>query len=317
MAMDSKIESSQHWAYLREAGTLKGLLFLAWVQKTFGRKAFSVILGPVALYFFLFRPVARRASLDFLRTHYQFYPHAWLRRPGYWAVIKHFYVFGQSVLDKLLAWTIPMSEDEFSLTNRDVIEELMNDDSGQLIIGSHLGNLEYCRGFMTRYKDRPINALVYDKNSANFVEMMQRINPQSRMSIYQVDELDIPLILTLKTRIEAGEWLFIAGDRVPLSGNQNTVAVDFMGRQAELPIGPYMLAKTLQCKVKLMFSHRVKDKVQFTVVPFADQVRLPRKGKDEALVLLAQQFADALVEQCGNAPLQWFNFFPFWVDSPR
>lgn len=232
-------------------------------------------------------------------------------------VIRHFYSFGQTILDKLLAWTASMSQDEFEVTDTAALDELLADQSGQLIIGSHLGNLEYCRGFVQRYMPKTINALVYDKHAENFVGMMQSLNPDSRISVYQVDELDIPLILKLKAKVDAGEWLFIAGDRVPLSGDQRTVPVNFMGRSANLPIGPYMLAKALQSKVKLMFSYRQGNKVKFTVKPFADRVDLPRNNKELALEKLAQQYAHALEEQCRQAPLQWFNFYPYWADSPR
>ena len=309
--------SRTHWSNLREAGTLKGLLFLAWLQKTCGRRVYSIILLPVAMYFCLFRPVARRSSLDFLRTHYQFFPQQWRRPPGCWDVVRHFYAFGQSVLDKLLAWSISMSEEEFDVADAAALDDFINDSAGQLIIGSHYGNLEYCRGFVRRYKRKDISALVYDKNSANFVEMMQRLNPESRISVYQVDELDIPLILKLKARVEAGEWLFIAGDRVPLSGDQRTVGVDFMGRCANFPIGPYMLAKALQCKVKIMFSYRQGAKVKFSVQPFSEQVTISRKDKDDTVRQLAQRYAHALQEQCEFAPMQWFNFYPFWTDSPK
>ena len=306
-----------HWSSLKEAGTLKGLLFLAWLQRTFGRRVYSVVLLPVSLYFCLFRHVARRASLDFLKTHYRSCPTQWRRQPGYWDVVLHFYCFGQAVLDKLLAWNISMSEDEFIIEDEKARDQLFEDNSGKLIIGSHLGNLEYCRGFVHRYKSRKINALVYDKNSAHFVEMMERHNPESRMSVYQVDELDISLILKLKAKVEAGEWLFIAGDRVPLSGDQRTVVVDFLGRPASFPIGPYMLAQALQCKVKLMFSYREKNKVKFAVRDFVEKVTLPRNDRMATIQRLAQHYADALAEQALQAPLQWFNFFPYWQDSER
>lgn len=307
-------QKAEHWSSLREAGTVRGMLFLLWVHKLFGRKIFSVFLVPVTAYFFLFKPVARRASLDFLRTHARAYPAYWQRKPDYRDVLKHFYAFGQSILDKTLAWGVPMQESEFDIANEAELAAFMAKESGQLIIGSHLGNLEYCRGFVQRYKQKTINALVYDQHSANFVNVMQNLYPASRIHIYQVDALDIPLILTLKAKIEAGEWLFIAGDRIPLSGEARTLPVTFLGREAQLPIGPYMLAKALQCNVQLMFSYRKQRKVYFELVPFAERVTLPRKESTAALQAYAQQYAAALEQQCARAPLQWFNFYPYWSD---
>src|SRR5690606_37950831 len=108
-----------------------------------------------------------------------------------------------------------------------------------------------------------------------------------------------------------------AGDRIPLSGEARTVTVDFLQRKAQFPIGPYMLAKVLQCEVQLMFSYRKQEKVYFELVPFAQQVTLPRKDSAAALQAYAQQYASALEQQCAKAPLQWFNFYPYWSESPK
>lgn len=309
---DSAGAKPQHWSRLREAGTYSGLKFLLLVHRLFGRKGFSLVLYGVALYFALFRPVARQASREFLTTHYKMHPSAWTRPPNLLHVVKHFYAFGQSVLDKLLGWVAPISAEEFAIANPEALSALLDDPQGQLIIGSHLGNLEYCRGFMQRYKSKPINVLLYDRHAANFVRMMQSHSPQSRVHVYQVDELDIPTLLKLREKIDAGEWLFIAGDRVPVTGDQRTTVVEFLGRPARLPIGPYMLAKTLQCKVKLMFSYRLKSQVRFEVIAFSDGIDLPRNHREAAVQAYAQCFASELQRQCLDAPFQWFNFFPFW-----
>lgn len=305
-------EPARHWSNLSEAGTARGMLVLLWLHRVCGRGLFNVVLYPVCLYFFLFRPVARRASLEFLQTHARAYPDYWQRTPGYGQVLKHFYAFGQSILDKTLAWGSPMDEREFEVADPAGLAAFMQSGRGQLIIGSHLGNLEYCRGFVQRYKQKTVNALVYDRHSANFVRVMQGLYPASRIHIYQVSDLDVALILQLKSKIDAGEWLFIAGDRVPLSGEARTVMATFLGREAPFPVGPYMLARMLQCEVQLMFSYRRGQKVYFERVPFAQQVTLPRRNPDEELSRYAQQYASALERQCAQAPLQWFNFYPYW-----
>lgn len=305
-------EPARHWSKLSEAGTARGMLVLLWLHRVCGRRLFNVVLYPVCLYFFLFRPVARRASLEFLQTHARAYPDYWQRPPGYGQVLRHFYAFGQSILDKTLAWGSPMDESEFEIADPAGLAAFMQSGRGQLIIGSHLGNLEYCRGFVQRYKQKTINALVYDRHSANFVRIMQGLYPASRIHIYQVSDLDVALILQLKSKIDAGEWLFIAGDRVPLSGEARTVPATFLGREAPFPVGPYMLARMLQCEVQLMFSYRRGQKVYFERVPFAQQITLPRRNAEEQLTRYAQQYATALEQQCAQAPLQWFNFYPYW-----
>ena len=312
---DKTSEQQAHWSQTREAGTMAAMRLVFFIYRLCGRKVFSVIMYPVALYFVLCRKEQREASLQYLTAHYRFKPEIWQSKTGYRHVLLHFKTFAEVILDKMLGWLDEISEKDFVLSSPENIEALHNDDRGQLIIGSHFGNLEFCRGFMHRYRSKVINILVYDKHAGNFVKMMQDENNESRLNVFQVDEFDVTTIMMLKEKIDAGEWVFIAGDRVPLSGLERTVDVQFLGQQAPLPIGPYMLAKALACPVKLMFAYRCEasdNKVLFDVAPLCDKLQINRKTRQQDLQNYAQQFASKLEAHCLNAPYQWFNFYDFW-----
>ena len=311
------VNNSAHWSSFKEAGTLFGLQFLRFIHRVFGRWLVSLMLLPTVAYFMLFRRVSRQSSQAYLQNHFAAYPDFWSKPPGLMDTAKHFYVFAQTVVDKLLSWFVDIDVDQFVIEHPERIDELMNDSRGQLIIGSHMGNLEYCRGFMQRYRSKVINILVHDKHSENYNTLMQQLNPDSRLNVFQVSEFDIATMLKIKDKIDAGEWVFIAGDRSPLSGQERTVPVQFLGKEAQLPIGPYMLAKGLACPVKLMFSYCDYDSkdqaIHFSVIPFSERITLDRKQKEQGLQAYAQQFADELEAQCAKAPLQWFNFYDFWA----
>ena len=308
---------AKHWSSIKEAGTLFGLQFLRLVHRVFGRWLVSLMLLPTVAYFMIFRPNSRRSSQAYLKLNYAAYPENWSRSPRLMDSAKHFYVFAQTVVDKLLSWFVDIDVDQFVIEHPERIEALMDDSRGQLIIGSHMGNLEYCRGFMQRYRSKVINILVHDKHSENYNVLMQQLNPDSRLNVFQVSEFDIATMLKIKDKIDAGEWVFIAGDRSPLSGEERTVEVDFLGRKAQLPVGPYMLAKGLACPVKLMFSYcdyasKNKD-IHFEVMSFAEKITLNRKEREQGLQQYAQSFANELERQCAKAPFQWFNFYDFWA----
>lgn len=319
--MQSDLVKTQrcHWATINEAGTLFGLKFLWGVHKLLGRRAVSVLLLPAVIYFVVCRPLARKASLDFLKTHAQVYPEKWQTKPNLWHTAKHFREFAETVVDKLLAWYIDIDVENFDIKNPEIIDDIMRDDRGQLIIGTHMGNLEYCRGFMQRYHEKKINILIHDKHSANYAKMMHALNPDARLNIFQVQEFDLDVMLQLKQKIDNGEWVFIAGDRVPLTGLERTVTVNFFDRPAPIPIGPYMLAKTLGCPVKLMFAYKdyssKQEKVYFEVVPFSEKIEFSRDNRTEVFHSLAQKFVDELEKHCAKVPFQWFNFYPYWIEK--
>ena len=310
-----------HWASLQEAGTLVGLRFLFLLYRCCGRRVFSLLMYPVACYFVLFRPVPRRASLMFLRRHWHINKTFWRTKPNWLHVVNHFAQFAETILDKSLAWCLPLEESEFVIDNHSIVNNMLSDTRGQLIIGTHFGNLEYSRGFMQHNRIKVINILVYDKHSKNFAALMRRLNENSRLHVFQVDEFDVSTILLLKQKIAQGEWVFIAGDRVPLNGLERTVEVDFLGHKAPLPMGPYLLAKALECPVKLLISYRYpqlgKDKIRLEMIDFAEKIVLSRRHREQEIQAYAQSFIHYLEPHCLQSPYQWFNFYDFWAGAHK
>lgn len=47
----------------------------------------------------------------------------------------------------------------------------------------------------------------------------------------------------------------------------------------------------------------------------ADAVEWTRATRQAEIARWAQRYADRLGAQCRQAPLQWFNFYPFWKND--
>ena len=303
---------SHHWASIGEAGAVTGMRIMVWVHRVLGRKVFNIVLVPVMAYYYLVRREARRSSIDFLRRVRNQDPALVDGGPVSLLSYRHFLAFGQSLLDKYMAWvktpdTIVMDERQ-----EQALFDLVDSGVGCLIIGSHFGNLEYSRGIAHRHPDLVINVLTYDQHAAKFAQLMAESEPESRLNLIQVTDLDVATALDLKGRLDKGEWLMIAGDRVPLGETGRVSRADFFGEPARFPIGPYVLANLLRCPVYLFHCYLVDGEYRLILEKFAERVELPRSDKTEALNGLTQQYATSLQRQVARAPLQWFNFFDFW-----
>ncbi|RML85666.1 hypothetical protein APX70_03415, partial [Pseudomonas syringae pv. maculicola] len=77
--------------------------------------------------------------------------------------------------------------------------------------------------------------------------------------------------MQLSQRLDEGEWLAIAGDRVALHGGRN-VRVDFLGQPATFPQGPWLLAGLLKCPVNLFFCLKGPKGYRVILEPFADAI---------------------------------------------
>lgn len=310
---------SRHWASISEAGALSGLRAMVWIHAHLGRTVFNIVLVPVMAYFIVRRPDARRASRDFLRKVKRQYPDSLKGNANLWLSFRHFLAFGQALLDGIIAWMEPPSEFHMDSYDRKLRASLAQSGEGILMIGSHFGNLAYSRSIARRHENLVVNILLYEQHAGNFAALLGNAVPTSRLNLIQVTDLDIELALRLKEKVENGEWVVIAGDRVPVGTSDNTCAASFLGEPANFPIGPYVLAKLLGCPVYLLHCFHTQGQYHLGLELFEKQIQVSRQNRRRSYDKEVQKFATALERQLIREPLQWFNFYDFWGerDTPQ
>ena len=306
--MATKSPPAVHWAALNEFSFLAGMRLLFWICKVFGRWPFRLILYPVLIWYVLAKSVARHASQAYLK-------HVNRRQPvdtGIFNVIRHFAAFAEMVLDKMLLWSGLFDTGAVHFFGTELIRELIRQKRGAVLICSHFGNLDLCRVLSSRHGTLKLTILVHTKHAQKFNQMLETINPASQMHLLQVTEITPVTAMLLAERVAQGEFVVIAGDRIPVSPNPRVVMANFLGEPAPFPVGPYVLASVLQCPIFMLFSMRKKNSYEIHFSILRDAFHLPRKGRDQALTELATDYAAELERHCLSAPLQWFNFYDFW-----
>jgi predicted LPLAT superfamily acyltransferase len=323
-----------HWADLPEAGMMAGLWFLYGMHRIFGRGLYRVLIWPVSWYFAATRPVARRASIDYLRRVGELAPGA-----GGWtawrAAARHLRVFADALLDKALAWTGGLNLDATRMQIDARFAAAVAAGRGGLIVVAHFGNLEVMRALADRVPGLRLHILVHTRHAERFNRMLERMNPGAADRLLQVTELSAATVAWLAQRVDAGDYIVIAADRVPTHGAR-TMEVPFLGAPAPLPIGPWVLAAALGCPVYWLAcykraharaddsndaddANRVNnandlDRDRHTLICelLRERVTLPRAARAEVLRQAGADFARRLEQACRDAPYAWFNFFPFW-----
>lgn len=309
---------ADHWSTVTEAGAVSGIRFMFAIYRWLGRLPFRICLYPVILYYFLFQTSARRASLEYLR-----HMRAQNRLNSDQAILlqsyRHFMNFGETILDKLAVWQGDISLDSLAFHNHEVFDDLVRQGRGCVMVGSHLGNLEICRALAKRNVNVTVNVLMHTAHATRFNEMLARANEEAHLNVIQVSEISPATAILLQQKIDAGEFLVIAGDRTPVSGQGNTTEVSFLGERCQMPQGPFVLASILRCPVLTIFclrrEHGGKPFFDLYMDQFADRIRLPRRDRENALQETMQRWADLLADYCQKAPLQWFNFYSYWHHS--
>jgi predicted LPLAT superfamily acyltransferase len=305
----------RHWAQINEFSFIAGIHLLFWLGRVFGRWPFRVVLYPVLLWYVIAKPSARAASRDYLRrvASVEVGSGNAARRFG---VVRHFASFAECILDKLLLWCGLFDTSSVELRGLDPILRQISTKRGGLLICCHLGNLELCRVMSTMQTGLKLTVLTHTKHAVKFNQLLAQLNPQSQLNLMQVTELTPATAVLLSEKINQGEFIAIAGDRIPVAPKPRVAFARFFGAMAPFPVGPYILASLFQCPVYLLFSLRTDGGTAIQFELFREEIRLPRKNRNDALAALVDDYAARLEGNCRRAPLQWFNFFDFWRLSP-
>ena len=144
-----------------------------------------------------------------------------------------------------------------------------------------------------------------------FNRILARLNPDAGVQLLQVSEFSPAMAMLLADRVAAGEFVAIAADRVPVTGDRICHA-EFLGATADFPAGPWLIASLLRCPVWGMSCLHDGDGYRARIDLLRDQVRLPRGERQQALDACAATFADWLTACLRQSPYDWFNFYDFW-----
>ncbi|MDB5980292.1 MAG: hypothetical protein JWQ69_1307 [Pseudomonas sp.] len=301
--------SKQHWAAHQERGSFLLMKLMAWGVRLLGRRMLSPVLHGIVLYFFLFGRSARQNVWQY-QQHLAAWSGQTSLRPTRWTVFKQFMAFADSLLDKLDVWNGKLRLEQIEIIDKALLRPQLRSGHGQMLVGAHLGNLEVCRALAELGERVTMNVLVHTKHAERFNRLLGEAGA-TNLRLIQVSELDPAIMLQLSQRLERGEWLAIAGDRVPLQGGRH-VQVDFLGHTAAFPQGPWLLAGLLKCPINLIFCLKNGNGYRLILEPFADAIEWRRSDRQQVIASYTQRYAERLGHYCLEAPQQWFNFYPFW-----
>ncbi len=308
-----RVGGPRHWSGMAERGAYWGLRFLAAAYRLTGRYGCMAALLPIALYFHLTGIEQRRASALFLRRAYKVLGNG--REPGWLDGLKHSLGFARKAVETFAAWVGGSEADAIDAPDKAEISRVAASGRGIILIVSHLGNIELSRATLDPATRSRITLLVHTRHAENYARLLRRFRPEAALNTLQVSEMNPGTIIALKAAVDQGGWVAIAGDRTPVQGVERTSRVRFLGHDAPLPQGPYILAHLLGCPVYLMFCLRENGRYRLYFEHFAERIELPRRGKEAALAELASRYARRLEAYCLRDPFQWYNFFDFWAKA--
>lgn len=305
---------SRHWANQKENTFVLGTHFVYGFFRLFGRLGVQWVLYPVVLFYWLLSRRAREASMDYLLKAYAFDPRSFPHQPTWRTSFRHFIQFANVLIDKIAAANAQFPASQLRHEGAETILPLLQAGKGGIILTAHMGCLELMQLAASWRESMRINILVHTRHAERFNAILKRTDPSQRVRFLQVTELDPATAAMLAERVAQGEFIAIAGDRVAIRSKRNAKA-RFLGHSAAFPLGPHILSGLLHCPVFYMTClHSSPSSTSYIgVIELASTgFALPRNQREQVLETQLGAYVAWLERQVARAPLDWFNFFPFW-----
>ncbi|MCG8594335.1 MAG: hypothetical protein MI785_08165 [Kiloniellales bacterium] len=294
---------SNRWRERPERGGRRITKFYIWLCLTVGRSRARPILYGIALYFFLSAPLERRASDAYLRR-------VTGRRPGPLGVYRHIFTYSTVIMDRLFFLADRAEELKLNLHGVEAFDALAETGKGFILASGHLGSFEALRVLAVSQQKLPLKILMFMENTQQLNAFLQEINPEIWESV-------IPLgspgaMLEVKESLEKGGIVGILADRIT-QGDKLT-RIEFLGAEADFPLGPWLLAGVMRVPVMLCFAlYRGRGAYDVHFELLSDRCGLDGGDRNAAAAELARAYATRLEAYCRMAPYNWFNFFDFWA----
>ncbi len=303
---------ASHWAKQQERGNRFFLTLTRVIVKYCPLWLIRLITFGVVVYFWATSKKMRGYICQYQQYLHRTFPYVKLPK---WAVFRQFLAFGESITDCFSVWQRKIRYTDLMIDDPDNLyaEMEQKNQRGQLLICSHFGNVEICRALVNQGHHRhfKLNILVHSRHAEEFNRALIQAGADD-LCLIQVENLDAAKMLELQQCIERGEWIALAGDRIPVKGHK-TLPVNFLGKEAEFPQGAWLLASLLKTPINTVFC--VKKCGQYHLILRKFHCNLTGAGKlrQQRIATSMQDYADLLAQQCVQNPLMWFNFYDFWA----
>ena len=297
---------SQHWSGTGQLrGGKRGIWFFITALRILGLHLTYALCVPPAIYFSFASPDVA-ATMDYHRRIFGAVPW-WKRR---WLVFKHFFKFGQALIDRTAILAGQANKFSFTFDGEQNLRDAVKEGHGVLLLSAHIGNWEAAGQLLSRL-EVPVNVAGLDKETDEIREVLiQSSKANFRLIPLTGGPTDaIPLVAAMRR----GEVVAMLGDR---AYGSPSARIPFLGGEAPFPVGAYVLAAIAGAPLVQVFSLReAGGHYHFFGFPPMRPVMPVYHQRDQYLRDCVGQFVANLERVLRRDPLQWYNFYPFWVPS--
>lgn len=302
---------NKNWYEMKEQAAGKKRLLLLWyIYRLLGKKSVKFIVFFVTLFAFLAAPKVRKYSQKYLKIV-----------TGNGSLIqsfRHFLNYSYSLVDKMEMFTDNFSFSDISFADEEMKNAIYNDflkGNGVYFLCSHLGNINAMQTFFNssdKTYTKKVNLFLENAQCQIFNSFINSIAIKKPITAYPVENIDVTTSIEIKDKLDNGEILFIAGDRISAhNNNENAIFTsNFLGEKMKFPVGAFRFALILKVPIYFIACTLEKDGKYKVHLKKFEKTSF-RKDKLEALKSEYVEFLENLTKQY---PLQFYQFYDFLTE---
>jgi len=193
------------------------------------------------------------------------------------------------------------------------IHKMVEEGKGGILISAHNGNWELAGHALSIATT--INIVLFEGEHEKIKQYLSRVKQRNNMNIITVNDHSFDHIYKINEAIEKKQLVCIHGDRfVPGS---KTASCQFLGEEAQFPLGPFSLAVQLQTPVSFVYAMKESNYHYhfFASKPVTYAYQSDRQQRNKQTLLALQHYVDSLEKMVWRFPTQWFNYYEFWATT--
>jgi predicted LPLAT superfamily acyltransferase len=279
-------------------GTPLGYKVFIFLLRVGGVRSAYTLLYFVSFYYFLFSHQTSKPILDFYRKKLAFGKIKSLRK-----LYRNYFLLGQTLIDRVAAsagLSNSFHKHSFGAEN---LKDMVAMGKGGVLLGSHIGNWGMAAEALINY-DKRINILVYDTEQEQIREYLSKVTGGKKYNVIALKD-DLSHLYEISEALQQNEIVCMTADR--FKHGSRTLAVDFFGEKALLPVGPFQIIKAYKAPYTFVYGIKINDT---TYHFFAKPVR--DSSKVRSVEEIMSDYAFDLQEMVKQYPEQWFNYYDFW-----
>ena len=300
----------EQWFNKKEVSAGEHRLKLTWwIYKHFGVIPVKLIAFFITLGTLISKKDIRKYSNDYFQVLYEFTKNK-NYKPSFINSLKHSLNYSYSLIDKMLAYS--NNYKNISYKSDDIVFELINKKKGAFFITTHIGNIEMLRALIadSNIPEVKINVFLQASQCEIFNRFVNSISDQNNVvKLYPVENIDINTSIEIQEKLNNGEFVFMAGDRLSAGATDASYEASFLNRKIQLPIGVMRFALMLNCPIFVSVCAKEKKSYSVSTEEFKTY-----GSKEEQLKQLQQQYARVLEEYTLKYPYQFYHFYDLFSE---